>query len=62
MLTWYGHVRRIPGERIAEKVYQTDVLGELDKGDHPCHGGKVEQYRTYYVTERVGGDVRFGSG
>ena len=54
-LKWYGHVRRIPEERMAKKVYQSKVSGEPGRGRPPMTWEcKVEQY----LKERVGGGLR----
>ena len=49
-LRWYGHVRRMPEDRLAKKVYQSDVSGENGRGRPPMTWeGKVEEY----IKERV---------
>ena len=54
-LRWYGHVRRMPEDRLAKKVYQSDVRGENGRGRPPMTWeGKVEEY----IKERVPGGRR----
>ena len=56
-LRWYGHVRRMPEERMAKRVYQSKVSGELGRGRPPMTWEcKVEQYNI--MKERVGGGLR----
>ena len=53
-MRWYGHVRRMPEERMAKKVYQSEVSGVVGRG-RPAMSWerKVEQY----LKDRIGSGV-----
>ena len=54
-LRWYGHVRRMPEERMTKRVYQSEVSGMAGRGRPPVTWeGKIEQY----LGERVTGGRR----
>ena len=54
-LRWYGHVRRMPEERMTKKVYQSEVSGMYGRGRPPVTWeGRIEQY----LGERLSGGMR----
>ena len=44
-LRWYGHIRTMPEERMAKRVYQSTVHGMVGRArPHMSWQGKVEHY------------------
>ena len=55
-LRWYGHIRRMPEERLAKRVYQSEVRGEVGRGRPPVTWEKkIEEYMRERVAEGVRG-------
>ena len=54
-MRWYGHVQRMPEDRLAKQVYMSEALGVMGRGRPPMvWEKKAEQY----LRERVGNGVR----
>ena len=54
-LRCYGHVKRMPEDKMVKKVYQSSVDGRFGRGRPSiAWEGRVEQY----LRERVGGEGR----